>query len=436
MEGNYFRRVYALPLGETALVRAEEHSGQVSGQERREIELRFRDPDDPLNALICTPTMELGIDIGHLSAVTLRNVPPSPSHYAQRAGRAGRSGQPSLITVFAGVGFARGPHDQYFYRFPEKMIAGAIAAPRFRLDNKALIRAHIHSLVLETMGLRGVERLPGRPSDLLDLGQENFPVYADWEAAYRAGVDRHFSDIAAAVEEAFAQEIDRFEWFDWQFVEQTVRGFTDDLDIAMERWRLEYERLDAEREEINRLLGHEGGDPALNRRRIVVEGKLQAMRRGQGEWYLYRYLGGEGFLPGYAFPPQATVLSFDDQEDELARDPAIAMKEYAPGNFVYYRGQRYEVTAYGMTPAPDEGAKPGQLRLGVDLEGGTHPGDGTVLWTEPISPRDDYELMAFKGDRAVMTTGRWITVYLELQQDVATNPNAMLLDDVMVRQAK
>jgi hypothetical protein len=57
-----------------------------------------------------------------------------------------------------------------------------------------------------------------------------------------------------------------------------------------------------------------------------------------------RQLGGEGFLPGYAFPPQAAILSFDDREDELARDPAIALTEYAPGNFVYYRGRQYEVT--------------------------------------------------------------------------------------------
>jgi len=344
LEGNYFRRVYVLPLGEAVLVRAEEHSGQVSGQERREIELRFRDPEGPLNALICTPTMELGIDIGHLSAVTLRNVPPSPSHYAQRAGRAGRSGQPSLITVFAGVGFARGPHDQYFYRFPEKMIAGAIAAPRFRLDNRDLIQAHIHSLVLETMGLKGVERLPGKPRDLLDLDRDAFPLYADWEAAYRAGIERHAAAVVAAVEEAFASETDRFDWLDRAFIERTVQGFVDDLDRAMDRWRVEYQRLDEEREELNRLLGREGVDPALNRRRVVVEGKLQAMREGGGDWYLYRYLGGEGFLPGYAFPPQATVLSFDDREDELARDPAIALTEYAPGNFVYYRGQRYEVT--------------------------------------------------------------------------------------------
>ncbi|MBC8248702.1 MAG: DEAD/DEAH box helicase [Anaerolineales bacterium] len=344
LEGNYFRQVYTLPLGEAVPVRAEEHSGQVSGQERREIELHFRDPDDPLNALICTPTMELGIDIGHLNAVTMRNVPPSPSHYAQRAGRAGRSGQPSLISVFAGVGFARGPHDQYFYRFPEKMIAGAIVAPRFRLDNRDLIWTHIHSLVLETMGLKGVERLPGKPRDLLNLDQEAFPLYTDWEATYRAGIERYFADIVAAVEEAFAEEIARFDWFDRPFVERTVRGFVDDLDRAMNRWRMEYRRLDEEREELNRLLGREGVDPGLNRRRVVVEGKLQAMREGEGNWYLYRYLGGEGFLPGYAFPPQATVISFDDREDELARDPAIALTEYAPGNFVYYRGQRYEVT--------------------------------------------------------------------------------------------
>ena len=344
LEENYFRRVYVLPLGEAAPVRAEEHSGQVSGQERREIELRFRDPDDPLNALVCTPTMELGIDIGHLNAVTLRNVPPSPANYAQRAGRAGRSGQPSLITVFAGVGFARGPHDQYFYRFPEKMIAGAIAAPRFRLDNRALIWAHIHSLVLETMGLKGAERLPGKARDLVDWDGEGFPLYADWEAAYRAGIERHFAEIVAAVEEAFSGEINSFDWFDRGFIEGTVRGFVDDLDEAMERWRLEYQRLDEEREELNRLLGREGVDPSLNRRRVVVEGKLQAMREGEGDWYLYRYLGGEGFLPGYAFPPEATVLSFDDREDELARSPAIALTEYAPGNFIYYRGQRYEVT--------------------------------------------------------------------------------------------
>ncbi|MGD2178911.1 MAG: DEAD/DEAH box helicase, partial [Anaerolineae bacterium] len=351
LEGNYFRQVYATPLGSAVPVRAEEHSGQVAGNERREIELRFGEDEDPLNVLVCTPTMELGIDIGHLNAVTLRNVPPSPSNYAQRAGRAGRSGQPALISVFAGVGSSRGPHDQYFYRFPEKMIAGAIAAPRFRLDNEALVRAHVHALVLETMSLKGAEGLPSEPRLLLQIEQEGFPLSDDWRTVYQAGIERYFDEIVAAVEEAFAREMtgdlgqgEGFEWFDRAFIEHQVANFVDDLDAAMDRWRDEYDRLDAERRAINRQLGEEQVDYSLNRRRTVIEGKLQAMREGKRDWYLYRYLGGEGFLPGYAFPPQATVLAFDDLEDEMARDPAIALTEYAPGNFVYYRGDRYEVT--------------------------------------------------------------------------------------------
>jgi hypothetical protein len=351
LEGNYFRQVYATPLGMAVPVRAEEHSGQVAGNERREIELRFGEDEDPLNVLVCTPTMELGIDIGHLNAVTLRNVPPSPSNYAQRAGRAGRSGQAALISVFAGVGSSRGPHDQYFYRFPEKMIAGAIAAPRFRLDNEALVRAHVHALVLETMSLKGAEGLPSEPRLLLEIEQEGFPLSDDWRTVYQAGIERYFDEIVAAVEEAFAREMtgdlgqgEGFEWFDRAFIEHQVANFVDDLDAAMDRWRDEYDRLDAERRAINRELGEEQVDYSLNRRRTVIEGKLQAMREGKRDWYLYRYLGGEGFLPGYAFPPQATVLAFDDREDEMARDPDIALTEYAPGNFVYYRGDRYEVT--------------------------------------------------------------------------------------------
>ena len=70
-----------------------------------------------LPALFCSPTMELGIDISALNAVYLRNMPPTPANYAQRSGRAGRSGQAALIVTYCS---AQGPHDQYYFGGPKR----------------------------------------------------------------------------------------------------------------------------------------------------------------------------------------------------------------------------------------------------------------------------------------------------------------------------
>jgi len=383
-------------LDETVPLEASEHSGQLKGDDRKEIEVHFKDPAHALNVLVCTPTMELGIDIGDLSAIYMRNVPPSPSRYAQRAGRAGRKGQPSLITVFCGVGSYRGPHDQYFYRFPEKIIAGRIAPPRFLLDNQPLLTTHIHSLVLEILGQR--HKLPTKPCDLLDLEKVRvYPLKPELENEYRRAVRAKQPDIVQAVHEAFAAEIEAFDWFNAAFIEETVVHFLDDLDRAFDRWRREYAWLDEELDQINRKMKREGPDPASNRRRTVIERKLKEMREGKKDWYVYRYLGGEGFLPNYAFPRQSTVVSFNYSEDELARDPAIALNEYAPGNFIYYRGEQYEVThARPRTRdmAPDvqrllicpacqaayleEDTKRPACRCGEDLRG-VHPQRALVL---------------------------------------------------------
>ena len=70
------------------------------------------EPDDFLPVLFCSPTMELGVDISALNAVYMRNVPPTPANYAQRSGRAGRSGQAALVVTYCS---AQGPHDQYYF---------------------------------------------------------------------------------------------------------------------------------------------------------------------------------------------------------------------------------------------------------------------------------------------------------------------------------
>jgi len=97
-------------------------------------------------------------------------------------------------------------------------------------------------------------------------------------------------------------------------------------------------------------------------------------------------------------------------------------------------GRRYDVSAYGMTPVSKD--NPGCLRLGVDPTGGTNPQANTVRWTRPVSAIDEYRNLAFDGTDAVAASGPYLTVFLEVRQETVADPNAMLFDDVTVRQVK
>ena len=214
----FFRGEYTTPLASRVPVLAEEHSGQLSGDQRKRNERAFQDDADPLNVLVCTPTMELGIDIGELSAVYLRNVPPSPANYAQRSGRAGRQGQAALVATFCGASGRRGPHDRYFFEQPEGMISGQIAPPRFLLDNQALIRAHLHSLVLQHLDVD----LPTKPLLVLDLEAAGIPLRPELRDDLEAGVAACRAAIVASAGRAFADEIAEFEWLDEAWITAEV----------------------------------------------------------------------------------------------------------------------------------------------------------------------------------------------------------------------
>lgn len=140
-------------------ISVEEHTAQLSNRDNARVhatteqfELRFKDvriakSDKPIDVLSCTTTMEVGVDIGSLVAVGLRNVPPQRENYQQRAGRAGRRGS-SLSTVLTYA--QNGPHDGYYYNNPERIVAGDPRNPDVKVDNPKIARRHIVAYLFQT----------------------------------------------------------------------------------------------------------------------------------------------------------------------------------------------------------------------------------------------------------------------------------------------
>ncbi|MEV6209591.1 DEAD/DEAH box helicase [Kitasatospora sp. NPDC051914] len=373
-QDDYYRRLYHRS-GPYQVVTAE-HTRMLSREERETVEEAFRRGtgderafNDP-NVLSCTPTLELGIDIGDLSAVVLASLPRTPANYAQRVGRAGRrTGNAFLLTIPE-----RRRRDLYFLEQPKEMIAGRIVPPGCYLSAVEILRrqylAHLLDLAARGRLIDGEGRvLPALPGTVKGL----------------FGVDGYLADLVDLVLARGEALVEAFlELFPSGVSEQAatdlrayaVRGLRSAVDEAERTWAAREETLRARIRHINEALGelHEA-DPEEARQKAELEAERRGVGRQLGalleETPAQGVLCDLGLLPNYALMDAVTVLEatlywpegedatgrarYDSELRTYDRPQRYALAELAPGNTFYVNRYRHEITGLDVGTASQPG---------------------------------------------------------------------------------
>lgn len=376
-EINYYGRLYS--AGDLVRINAREHTGLLERPNREQIEIDFKRGKDTQeiwdpNVLSCTPTLEMGIDIGDLSTVILCSMPPAQNQFLQRAGRAGRKDGNALTLAVAN---AR-PHDLYFYADPLDMIAGKITPPKIFLRASAVLERQFIAFCMDSWVKKGIpdnaipdkvgivlKKLDAHPDDMfpfnflnyvqstlsrqLNSFMQMFAAYLDDSAReelqmFARGKDANDSPMYIKILDAFG---------DLKKQQDALRTSVDALKMMIRD--LEDKPKDSSYDEEIKDLKRE-------------ESALLTVLQEIGKKNIFNFLSDEGLLPNYAFPEAGIILRAvlyrkEDEETpvqkkkyekmvyEYSRSASSAISEFAPNNSFYVDGRKLTIDQVDLTTA-------------------------------------------------------------------------------------
>jgi DEAD/DEAH box helicase domain-containing protein len=363
-EDDYYRRLYR--TAEIRRIVAAEHTGLLKREDRELLEERFMhssSPWDP-NLISCTPTLEMGIDIGDLSSLILCSVPPGQANYLQRIGRAGRrDGNALSVTVANGK-----PHDLYFFAEPREMLAGDVEPPGTFLDAPAVLERQLSAYCFDRWVQGGISAhaVPpdlGKVLNSLDKeGPKQFP--RNWIGFIEANRDSLLAGFLAlfssSLSELSTQHLTRFIRGDvgsagslaWSLLNSLHRKR--DERASIRRKADAATALIKKLDEAPRDKNYDETRSALLRERSALRHLVTALNKTN----VYNFLTDEGLLPNYAFPEAGVTLqsviyrkkaqpddggAYDTWTLSFERSGASAIRELAPESTFYAGGRKVRI---------------------------------------------------------------------------------------------
>ncbi|MBM4346464.1 MAG: helicase, partial [Deltaproteobacteria bacterium] len=383
---DYDLRVLDVPF---AMLRSREHSAQIPQDERERIERKFKSGHDEINTLVATPTLELGVDIGALDGVLMRNVPPAPANYWQRAGRAGRRHRMAVNLTYA----RPASHDRAYFDDPQKLLLGRIDPPSFNLKNDLMVRKHARAVVLSELRRLRVDstlsqELRTRVQAALD--QCFPPLVKTWLFDGQGNVRTEVYDVNGLAEvimthrETLTASVQRVFASQWPHADSgavapellalAVDRMAADLGVVVRalrrrlQWALDQQaRLSTAKQQKGAL---DPDEEALERRcsRLIrrlkgTENRGRSDSEGVDDTETFGVLALEGYLPGYGLdvgtiavthlpPPRGNLV--DLQQWSLRRANGLALREHVPGNLVYANNHRFAPRFFQPQPEGTE----------------------------------------------------------------------------------